>query len=127
LRDMRPADEAWRHHQPSAARRSHGLYPFAGQYLDRAVAEGQAAAEAGALGIYGERGEVVSHKKGGPGRIRGSTGSLRMHALRRSLLPSLPVEPRSSPLSSDARQVTHSCNLPSDNIARSQLYWLRWA
>ena len=28
------ADGQWRHHQPSAARRSHGLYPLPRQYLD---------------------------------------------------------------------------------------------
>src|SRR6516164_5142511 len=100
---MRSADEAWRHHQPSAARRSHGPYPFAGQYLDRAVAEGQAAAEAGALGIDGEHGEVVSHKKWGRPNQRFNRLTKnacvramgQYHTRQSSPLPSVLVEPRS--------------------------------
>ncbi len=49
-----------RRHQPAAARRPHGLHPLARQYLDRAAAEGQAEAEARALGLDAEHRQVVT-------------------------------------------------------------------
>ena len=57
-----------RDHQPSAARRLHGLHPLARQYLDRVPAKGQAAAEAGAVGVDAEYREVVG-VAGPPRRI----------------------------------------------------------
>ena len=46
--------------QPAAARRPHGVYPHARQYLDRAHPEGRFAARGRALGVDGEHRRVVS-------------------------------------------------------------------
>src|SRR5690606_32772232 len=48
-----------RHHQPSAARRPHGLRALAGLDLDRVAAEGRPTAAAGALGIDAQHRALV--------------------------------------------------------------------
>jgi catechol 2,3-dioxygenase-like lactoylglutathione lyase family enzyme len=47
-------------HQSTATRRQNGVHPFAGQYFDRAAAEGRGAAEGRAVGVDAEHGQLVS-------------------------------------------------------------------
>src|ERR1700738_255374 len=59
LRHLREADEGGRDHQPTAARRQHGVRALARQALDRTAAEGQSAAAEGAVEIDAEHRQVV--------------------------------------------------------------------
>jgi ABC-type multidrug transport system ATPase subunit/catechol 2,3-dioxygenase-like lactoylglutathione lyase family enzyme len=58
LRDLPAPDGYGRDHQPSAARRSHGLRPFAGRHLDRTAA-GRRSAAGRALGLDAQRRRLV--------------------------------------------------------------------
>ena len=60
---MREADEGRRDHQPPAPRRRDGVRALARQALDRAAAEGRAAAAQGAVGLHAEHREMVRHTR----------------------------------------------------------------
>ena len=49
---VRAAARRWRHHQPAAARRAHGLRALPRRHLDRAAAEGRRAAPVRALELH---------------------------------------------------------------------------
>ena len=64
LRLLRQAPEGRRHHQPSAARRQHGLHPLARQHLGRDPAEGRPEGPAGAVGLDAEHRRLVAAQQG---------------------------------------------------------------
>ena len=72
LRDLRTADEGRRHHQPPAPRRRHGVRALPGPALDRAVAEGRAAAAAGTVGLDAQYRPLVSGSLQSAARTAGS-------------------------------------------------------